>query len=184
VDVAQKEAKIEKKLKNIEIAWNKFQFEFEDYNETKIFVPLDTMMEQLDQHSMELMSMKSQGKYVEFFIDTVEFWREKLGKVDNVVNEWLKVQKNWKMLVNIFLASEDIKSQLSEETKMFEALDREFRDMMVDVSSNPLVVEACTTEKYDVLRQQSATIKRCEKSLNEYLEQKKKSFPRFYFLSN
>jgi dynein heavy chain len=57
--VAQKEAKIEKKLKNIEIAWNKFQFEFEDYNDTKIFVPLDTMMEQLDQHSMELMSMKS-----------------------------------------------------------------------------------------------------------------------------
>jgi dynein heavy chain, axonemal len=101
---------------------------------------------------MELMSMKSQGKYVEFFIETVEDWREKLGKVDNVVNEWLKVQKNWKMLVNIFLASEDIKSQLSEETKMFEALDREFRDMMMEVSSNPQVVEACTTEKYDVLR--------------------------------
>lgn len=114
----------------------------------------------------------------------VEEWREKLGKVDSVVNEWLKVQKNWKMLVNIFLASEDIKAQLSEETKMFEALDREFREMMIDVSSNPLVVEACTTEKYDVLRTQSATIKRCEKSLNEYLEQKKKSFPRFYFLSN
>ena len=56
------------------------------------------------------MGMKSQGKYVEFFIDLVEEWREKLGKVDNVVNEWLKVQKNWKMLVNIFLASEDIKA--------------------------------------------------------------------------
>lgn len=91
VDVAQKEAKIEKKLKNIEQVWNKVQFEFEEYNGTKVFVPLDTMMEQLDQHSMELMSMKSQGKYVEFFIETVEDWREKLGKVDNVVNEWLKV---------------------------------------------------------------------------------------------
>jgi len=88
------------------------------------------------------------------------------------------------MLVNIFLASEDIKAQLAEETKMFEALDREFREMMIDVSINPLVVEACTQEKYDVLLQQSATIKKCEKSLNEYLEQKKKSFPRFYFLSN
>jgi len=110
------------------------------------------MMELLDQHSMDLMGMKSQGKYVEFFINNVEEWREKLGKVDSVVNEWLKVQKNWKMLVNIFLASEDIKAQLSEETKMFEALDREFREMMIDVSINPLVVEACTAEKYDVLK--------------------------------
>jgi dynein heavy chain len=74
------------------------------------------------------------------------------------------------MLVNIFLASEDIKAQLSEETKLFEALDREFRDMMIDVSSNPLVVESCTTEKNEILKNQSATIKRCEKSLNEYLE--------------
>jgi len=48
-------------------------------------------MELLDQHSMDLMGMKSQGKYVEFFIELVEEWREKLGKVDNVVNEWMKV---------------------------------------------------------------------------------------------
>ena len=30
----------------------------------------------------------------------------------------------------------------------------------------------------------SAKIKKCEKALNDYLEQKKKVFPRFYFLSN
>jgi dynein heavy chain len=67
------------------------------------------MMELLDQNSMDLMGMKSQGKYVEFFINTVEEWREKLGRVDSVVNEWLKVQKNWKLLVNIFMKSADIK---------------------------------------------------------------------------
>lgn len=56
------------------------------------------------------MGMKGQGKYVEFFYNTVEDWREKLSRVDGVVNEWLKVQKNWKILVNIFLASEDIRT--------------------------------------------------------------------------
>jgi dynein heavy chain len=67
------------------------------------------MMELLDQNSLDLMGMKSQGKYVEFFINKVEEWREKLGRVDSVVNEWLKVQKNWRILVNIFLDSEDIR---------------------------------------------------------------------------
>ena len=62
--------------------------------------------------ALDLMGMKAQGKYVEFFIETVEDWREKLGRVDIVVNEWLKVQKNWRILVNIFVGSEDIKSQL------------------------------------------------------------------------
>jgi len=58
------------------------------------------------------MGMKAQGKYVEYFITTVEDWRDKLGRVDVVVNEWLKVQKNWRILVNIFVGSEDIRQQL------------------------------------------------------------------------
>jgi dynein heavy chain len=49
------------------------------------------MMELLDQNSMDLMGMKSQGKFVEYFINIVENWREKLGRVDVVVNQWLKV---------------------------------------------------------------------------------------------
>jgi dynein heavy chain len=46
-------------------------------------------------------------------------------------------------LVNIFLASEDIRTQLPEDTKVFEGVDKEFREMMADVSINPAVVEAC-----------------------------------------
>lgn len=149
-----------------------------------MFLPLDNMMEMLDQHSLDLMGMKGQGKYVEFFYNIVEDWREKLARVDGVVNEWLKVQKNWKILVNIFLASEDIRTQLPEDTKVFEGVDKEFREMMVDVSINPAVVEACIPERKEQLLTMSNSIKRCEKALNDYLEQKKKAFPRFYFLSN
>lgn len=47
-----------------------------------------------------------------------------------------------------------------------------------------MVVEACTDERKETLEGWAATIKKCEKSLNDYLEQKKKQFPRFYFLSN
>ena len=56
------------------------------YKDWYIFAPLDDMMEILDANSLDLMGMKAQGKYVEFFIKTVENWREKLGRVDAVVN--------------------------------------------------------------------------------------------------
>jgi dynein heavy chain len=51
-----------------------------------IFAPIDSMMEILDIHSLDLMGMKAQGKYVEFFKDTVDSWREKLGRVYSVAD--------------------------------------------------------------------------------------------------
>ena len=126
VDIAQKEFKIDKKLKIIESNWAKQIFTFENYKENFVFAPLDDMMEILDANSLDLMGMKAQGKYVEYFIETVENWRDKLGRVDIVVNEWLKVQKNWRILVNIFVGSEDIRQQLPEDTKVFETVHGEF----------------------------------------------------------
>jgi hypothetical protein len=35
--------------------------------------------------------MKAQGRNVEYFIDIVEDWREKLTRVDVVSNEFMKV---------------------------------------------------------------------------------------------
>jgi dynein heavy chain len=45
------------------------------YKENYIFAPLDDMMEILDANSLDLMGMKAQGKYVEFFLHIVEDWR-------------------------------------------------------------------------------------------------------------
>lgn len=189
VEVAQKEAKIEKRLKNIEQQWLKQIFEFEDCeideeNVTKVFLPLDNMMEMLDEHTMHLMGMKSQGKYVEYFLNQVEDWRSKLHKVDSVVNEWLKVQKNWRTMVNIFLKAEDIKQQLANETNIFREVDKEFRELMEIVSLQPSVIENCNLERLETLKKMNASIKFCENSLSDYLEGKKKIFPRFYFLSD
>ena len=55
---------------------------------------------------------------------------------------------------------------------------------MIAAHENPLIIEACTESRKNSLMEMSAKIKRCEKALNDYLEQKKKIFPRFYFLSN
>ena len=57
--------------------------------------------------------------------------------------------------------------------------------MMREAAEDPLVVNACTFEgREELLNNFFSEIELCEKALNEYLEQKKKMFPRFYFVSN
>lgn len=56
--------------------------------------------------------------------------------------------------------------------------------MMAAAHENPLIIETCTEGRKTALIEMSQKIKKCEKALNDYLEQKKKIFPRFYFLSN
>ena len=95
------------------------------------------------------------------------------------------MQKNWFRLEPIFLASEDIRAQLPDETKSFEKIDMEWKEMMREASEDPGVIVACTADgREEQLNGFFAGIEACEKALNQYLEEKKRIFPRFYFVSN
>lgn len=182
---AEREANIEKKLSNIESAWKQCVLLFDSHKECPMIRSLDETVEMLEQHSMDLMSMQSLGKSVVHFEARLKYWLKTLRTVDTVLNVWLKVQRNWRRLETIFLASEDIRATLHEETKLFETIDNEFREIMKDAEENPSVVDACCAEgRQEALENKAADIERCEKALNAYLEGKKKAFPRFYFLSN
>lgn len=129
------------------------------------------MMEQLDKHSMDLMGMQSQGKTVEFFKDRVKRWLTTLRTLESTLNCWLKVQRNWQRLETIFLMSEDIRSQLPDDTKRFEGIDGDFRELMGDIQENPSVVECTTVEgREENLNMWMVAIETCEKSLTDYLE--------------
>merc|ERR1719487_1634214 len=55
----------------------------------------------------------------------------------------------------------------------------------MEASQSTLIVEICCAEgREEVLTNISNNIETCEKALNDYLEQKKKAFPRFYFVAN
>lgn len=56
---------------------------------------------------------------------------------------------------------------------------------MREAREEPGVITACLWEgREELLTNFFAEIELCEKALNEYLEQKKKIFARFYFVSN
>jgi dynein heavy chain len=183
VDGAQKEAKIEIKLNNIQTIWEEQSFEFKEYKEVPVLGAMDETVEFVEQHSMELMGMLS-SKDVEEFKDRVLHWQKNLKTVDSVINIWVKVQRAWQRLEPIFLASEDIRAQLPDDTRRFETVDGAFKEMMREAREDPGVVVACTFEgREELLTGFFNEIELCQKALSEYLGQKRKIFPRFYFVS-
>lgn len=145
VEGAQKEAKIETKLNIIQNIWEQQIFNFTEYKEVPVLGSIDETVEYNEQHAMELMGMLS-SKDVDEFKDRVLHWQKTLKTVDSVIGIWVKVQKQWQRLEPIFLASEDIRAQLPDDTRRFEQVDAAFKEMMREAREEPGVVVACTWE--------------------------------------
>ncbi|CAD7941439.1 unnamed protein product [Amoebophrya sp. A120] len=186
VDQSAKEAKIDKKLTIIRNTWSKMEMRFNMSNpDVPLLEELGETVEILEAHSLEMVGMTSQGRFIEFCQAVVDEWSAKLRTIDAVVDIWQKVQLNWSRLEPIFMQSDDIRSQLPDESKRFEAVDGKWKELMLDASQSTMLVEICCAEgRLDALREIHDTIETCEKALNDYLEQKKKAFPRFYFVAN
>ncbi len=166
VESAQKEAKIEGNLIKIEKIWEEQKFEFKDYKDTSVIGALDEIVEFVDTHALDIAGMLSSKDNEEFKEKLVQ-WKETLKKVDSVIQIWVKVQKNWQRLEPIFLASEDIRAQLPDETKEFEKIDMQWKDMMREAAEDPGVVAASTTDgREEQLNGFFMGIEQCEKALN------------------
>jgi dynein heavy chain len=186
VDQSAKEAKIEKKLATIRTTWSSMPVQFDCTREDcPLLADLGEIVETLEAHSLEMMGMTSQGRFIEFCQTVVDEWSGKLRTVESVLEVWQKVQANWCRLEPIFMLSEDIRSQLPDDSKRFEMVDTKWKDLMMEASQSNLIVEICCAEgREEALKDICEGIDSCEKALNEYLEQKKKAFPRFYFVAN
>lgn len=186
VETAMKELKIEKKLAEIETFWTVTELTYSPHKNTEMHVPQpsEELLETMEAHQMELQSIYGMGKFMEYFKTRVVEWQHVLRTVDDTLKMWTAVSRDWISLESIFLASADIRSQLPEDTKRFEGIDSEFKELMKDAISEVNCVNACSVEgRCEALKGMRERLEVCQKSLHEYLDIKKKIFPRFYFLS-
>lgn len=67
------------------------------------------------------------SKFIAYFLEEVSEWQKKLSNADQVISIWFEVQRTWMHLESIFIGSEDIRSQLPEDSERFDKIDAEFR---------------------------------------------------------
>ena len=187
VETAMKELKIEKKLKEIEEVWSTMEIDYAPHKDTEMFIPKpsEEVVESIESHQMELQGIFGMGKFMEYFKERVIHWQSRLRTVDDTLRMWMLVSKSWAGLESIFLASADIRSQLPEDTKRFEGIDSDFKELMKGAVGESNCVNVCSVEgRFEALVGMRERLELCQKSLNEYLDIKKKIFPRFYFVSS
>ena len=62
--------------------------------------------------------------------------------ISEVVEAWIDLQRKWLYLEGIFVGG-DIRSQLPEEARKFDEIDKSFRKIMLDTSKRLNVLDCC-----------------------------------------
>lgn len=205
---ATEEDKLQQQIDKVNAMWNgggpkpPMEFQFLNHKELKdTYVLVGSSVEDvsalLDDSTIAISTIGS-SKYCQGVLRSqVDRWELRLKYMQDTLDKWVELQRNWIYLENIFSSSE-IKSQWKDDAKRFEKADRFFRDVMRKAHDLPtayrgLLINPPTFDPGDpsptktLLQDITHYIRELEKvlaSLERKLEEKRAAFPRFYFLSN
>ncbi|KAI9217055.1 dynein heavy chain, N-terminal region 2-domain-containing protein, partial [Blastocladiella britannica] len=182
---ATKEYSLQKSLTKMKDEWSGLVFNCVDYRDTgtKILSSLEEVQALLDDQIVKVQTMRS-SPFAKPIEADVTSWESKLLLIQEILDEWLQVQATWLYLEPIF-TSEDIMAQMPVEGKKFKVVDRTWRDIMRACSENPSIISFSGTAGISArLKESNGMLEEIQKGLNDYLEKKRISFPRFFFLSN
>ncbi|XP_074238057.1 dynein axonemal heavy chain 3 isoform X3 [Saimiri boliviensis] len=182
---ASKEYSLEKNLDKMKLDWINVMFTFVKYRDTdtSILCVVDDIQMLLDDHVIKTQTMCGSP-----FIKPIEAecrkWEEKLVRVQDNLDAWLKCQATWLYLEPIF-SSEDIIAQMPEEGRKFGIVDSSWKSLMSQaVKDSRVMVAADQPRMTEKLQEANLLLEDIQKGLNNYLEKKRLFFPRFFFLSN
>ena len=208
---ATEEDKLQKQIDKVNATWNgggakpPVEFQFHNHKESKdVFTLVGSSVEDvttmLDDSAVAISTIGSSKHCQGVLRSQVDRWENRLKYMLETLDKWVELQRSWIYLENIFSSSE-IRSQWKDDAQRFEKVDRFYKDLMRKAHDLPTAyrsllinppsfgtAESSTAAAGRTLKQDlENNIQELEKvlvSLEKKLDEKRRAFPRFYFLSN
>ncbi|XP_026846886.1 dynein heavy chain 2, axonemal [Drosophila persimilis] len=186
-NAATMELQIENGIKNIASVWKKQGFEMAFYHDGIYRIKnVEDCFQLLEDHMVQISAMKA-TRFVEPFIEIVDYWEKTLSYISESVEKGLVVQRQWLYLENIF-QGDDIRKQLPDEAKRFATITEEFQTISSKMFQAKTAVKATHLRAPPFLlnrfNRMDERLELIQRALEIYLETKRQLFPRFYFISN
>nr|XP_046220993.1 dynein axonemal heavy chain 12 [Oncorhynchus gorbuscha] len=182
---ASKEFSLEKAMQTMVEVWDGVSFHHHPYRESgvSILTAVDEIQTMLDDQIVKTQTMRG-SPFIKPFESEIKVWEERLIRIQETIDEWLKVQAQWLYLEPIF-SSEDIMQQMPEEGRLFQTVDKVWKEVMRHCVKDPKILSATSLPGLlERLQDSNNLLDKIMKGLNAYLEKKRLFFPRFFFLSN
>ncbi|NXV90779.1 DYHC2 protein, partial [Calonectris borealis] len=181
---AQGEITIREALRELELWGVGAVFTLTDYEDSqgktiRLIKDWKDIVNQVGDHRCLLQSLKD-SPYYKGFEDKVSIWEKKLAELDEYLQNLNQIQRKWVYLEPIFGHG-----ALPKEQARFNRVDEDFRSIMSDIKSDSRITSLNTrTGIRNTLITILDQLQRCQRSLNEFLEEKRSAFPRFYFIGD
>mmetsp|Transcript_146756 Transcript_146756/g.471049 ORF Transcript_146756/g.471049 Transcript_146756/m.471049 type:complete len:4209 (+) Transcript_146756:103-12729(+) len=186
-DQAKQEKKMEDTIKKITGEWATVDFEFEPHkgnDEVQIMSVAGDKVEMLEEHQVQVQNMFA-SRFLTTFETQVLFWQKTLSNVSEVSQLLAEVQRSWAFLENLFIHSDEVKKELPEDSDKFVGIDADVKEILKNGFEVISAKDFCNQPNiFQKLEKAQSQLTMCEKALNEFMDGKRRSFPRFYFMSS
>ncbi len=188
-DQAVKEEKIEQTLVQMDDRWSKVEFIMTPYKKIGSTEEIPLLgIEEEDFEALENDQLVVQGmlasRFVAQFQVEVSSWQKALSNVNEVFLCISEIQRTWSYLEPLFIHSDEVKRELPEDTIRFATIDKNVQETLKKAWKIRNVKDAFNQEglleSLEFIQEQ---LDLCKKSLADFLDGRRRQFPRYYFVS-